>query len=460
MFEYQNEPFDFADLSYLAIALPDEIRYLKYAGDFQGECAAIDRLCRRDDLPLALKKRLWLEKVIACGMEEDYRLSVEDMLADMRKTYADFSKEDLTALMEATRQIDFIRRGDKIYFQDAAPAILREVYEERLPSNRQTAGCRPEKDRLRYENAERMLATGKSAYRFTLRESIRVCPEALCREPILFHLPFPAECPSQSEIRLLASSHPVRISGAAQRTAAIQLDSYAGEEVFIEFSYVNCARLYRPEPSRIDAKQPDFYTGEEYPHIRFTPFLRELAREIAGDEVNPLRLARRVYDYVTRTILYSYLREYLLIDNIPEFTALNGRGDCGAQALLFITLCRILGIPARWESGKSVLPTHCSSHDWSMFYLAPYGWMYADLSAGGGAFASGDTFLHDFYFGSIDPFRMVANTEFQRAFEPPKVYMRDDPYDNQNGEAEYRSHGLSYRQLEKHSEVLSAEELS
>ena len=31
---------------------------------------------------------------------------------------------------------------------------------------------------------------------------------------------------------------------------------------------------------------------------------------------------------------------------------------------------------------------------------------------------------------------------------------------NMTGEAEYRSHGLSYRQLEKHSEVLSAEELS
>ncbi len=46
--------------------------------------------------------------------------------------------------------------------------------------------------------------------------------------------------------------------------------------------------------------------------------------------------------------------EYFLLDDIAEYCAVNQKGDCGVQALLFITLCRIVGIPARWQSGLSV----------------------------------------------------------------------------------------------------------
>ncbi|MFQ8759290.1 MAG: hypothetical protein ACLSAF_07420 [Intestinimonas sp.] len=33
------------------------------------------------------------------------------------------------------------------------------------------------------------------------------------------------------------------------------------------------------------------------------------------------------------------------------------------MALLFIALCRIAGVPARWESGLSVRPDHVGPHD-------------------------------------------------------------------------------------------------
>lgn len=112
------------------------------------------------------------------------------------------------------------------------------------------------------------------------------------------------------------------------------------------------------------------------------------------------------------------------------------------MALAFITLCRAMGVPARWQSGSNVRPDRISSHDWAQFYIAPYGWLYADLSAGAGAYRAGDYEFWDHYFGNIDTMREINCTEFQASFEPPKHFMRADPYDNQSGEIEYEDRGL------------------
>ena len=60
------------------------------------------------------------------------------------------------------------------------------------------------------------------------------------------------------------------------------------------------------------------------------------------------------------------------------------------MALTFITLCRIAGIPARWESGFAVAPGDAGCHDWARFYVAPKGWMYADCSYGASMARRGD----------------------------------------------------------------------
>jgi len=78
--------------------------------------------------------------------------------------------------------------------------------------------------------------------------------------------------------------------------------------------------------------------------------------------------------------MYSFVRKYSTIINIPEYAALNFKGDCGIQALLFITLCRCVKIPAKWQSGLAVTPYHVGCHDWAQFYVEPYGWLFADPS--------------------------------------------------------------------------------
>ena len=167
-----------------------------------------------------------------------------------------------------------------------------------------------------------------------------------------------------------------------------------------------------------------------------------------------MKKAEKIYDYITSQVKYSYMREYFLLDDIAEYCAVNQKGDCGVQALLFITLCRIVGIPARWQSGLSVTHTSVGPHDWAQFFIPPYGWLHADLSFGGSAYRAGDKKRQAFYFCNLDPFRMVANTAFQAPLFPEKKGLRADPYDNQVGECEIDGKGLMTGQFEYFHDIM------
>ena len=208
-----------------------------------------------------------------------------------------------------------------------------------------------------------------------------------------------------------------------------------------------------------DAEQPDFYTGEEAPHIVFTPYLRALAAQLTEGIASPAEKAKRIYDYVTLNVRYHFQPSYFVHESIAENCARSRRGDCGIMALTFITLCRIAGIPARWESGFAVAPGDAGCHDWARFYVAPKGWMYADCSYGASMARRGDEVLRRHYFGSLDTGRMVANSAFEAPFDPPMLGFRSDPYDNQSGEMEADGVGLYGDDTVTTKEVLKFEEV-
>lgn len=101
----------------------------------------------------------------------------------------------------------------------------------------------------------------------------------------------------------------------------------------------------------------------------------------------------------------------------------------------------------------------CGPHDWAQFYVEPYGWLYADCSFGTTAHWTDNEERRKFYFGNLDPCRMVANSEFQRGFTVPKKHWRDDPYDNQVGEIESQERGFTRREFEQSQTVISMETL-
>ncbi len=198
------------------------------------------------------------------------------------------------------------------------------------------------------------------------------------------------------------------------------------------------------------------YLDEMEPHIVFHPYIVEMTNRVTRGLEDPLSKAKAIYDFITKNVRYSYVREYSTYENIPLFVASNLKGDCGMQALLFITMCRIAGIPAKWQSGLYANPLLISPHDWAMFHIEPIGWMFADLSFGGSW--KEDETMHRFYFGNLDPFRMVANSEFQWKFDPPKTFYRSDPYDNQRGELETDVENLYYDSFEPYWQMLKFEE--
>ena len=124
------------------------------------------------------------------------------------------------------------------------------------------------------------------------------------------------------------------------------------------------------------------------------------------------------------------------------------------MALLFITLCRIAGVPARWQSGLYVTPQSAGAHDWAQFYIAPYGWLWADCSFGSGAHRVGNETRRRHYFGNLDPLRMVANREFYAQLTPPDEQLRNDPYDNQTGEANLNGRPLHGEELPRSRTVV------
>ena len=111
------------------------------------------------------------------------------------------------------------------------------------------------------------------------------------------------------------------------------------------------------------------------------------------------------------------------------------------------------------SDGLTAEPDFCGGHDWARFYIAPYGWLYADPSYGIAAVRARNETRRRFYFGNLDAYRMVANNAFQAPFTVPKQHWRADPYDNQVGEIETAERGLGYGEFERSKEVLLCEEL-
>ena len=193
--------------------------------------------------------------------------------------------------------------------------------------------------------------------------------------------------------------------------------------------------------------------------LLFTPYIRSLCEELTRGITDPLMKARAFYDFITLNMRYTFMPSYAYLEDLVENCATNYTGDCGIFALLFLTMCRCAGIPAQWQSGLTAEPDFIGGHDWVRFYVEPYGWIFADPSYGTGAVRAGKEERRKFYFGNLDPYRMVANSAFQTNFTVPKEHWRADPYDSQLGEMESADRGFAFPDYIRTKEILLCEEV-
>ena len=211
----------------------------------------------------------------------------------------------------------------------------------------------------------------------------------------------------------------------------------------------------RPEDVRpYDTTAPLYkeYTAEREKHIVFSPRLRELAARLTAGETNPYLKAKRIFCWINDNFPWASAREYSTIENIPEYVLDNRHGDCGQVSLLFITLCRISGIPAHFQSGFMMHPRAWNLHDWAEVYFEGVGWVPVDQSFGMPAFArnADEKF---FFLGGIDSWRMIVNTDYGMPLVPEKKYPRSETVDFQRGEVEWEGGNLYFPQWSYHMEI-------
>ena len=473
----------------LSVPLPEDILKHKWHGDF----AAAERIIRRrlaGELPEVMRRRLLLEQKILKRLPGNYPLGRDDACRLLDEAVTDFRPQELQELMDAD-YADWIYIEGKPHFRDN---LLENLFKTR-PDYERRRRQKPEKEseekRFLQEAIRQMKRDGGMKRTIRLRSRLWLLPKAeeglaaraaagLAEEAVRVWLPLPGVDAQVKAARILdtgvkdwpaGSIKQLRIAPetAGQRTICWEAAWQPGMEFAVEYEYdieAGYVDLWSedendeprgPLRSPTDSQEPPDAAGrlaawraryacldaveeedlsEQPPHIVFSPMLCALTAEVVGEETRPLEKARRIYDYVTKQIHYSYMRDYLALSIIPEYVAAGQKGDCGAQALLFITMCRIAGIPSRWQSGLYANPGRVGNHDWARFYIEEYGWLFADCSFGGGAFRAGDEERRRFYFGNLDPFRMPSCRRFRTDFEPPMKRLRNDPYDAQSGEAE------------------------
>ena len=193
------------------------------------------------------------------------------------------------------------------------------------------------------------------------------------------------------------------------------------------------------------------YTAERERHIVFTDKIKALADSLTAGVTEPYEKVKRIWCWVTENIPWAGARDYSTIPNIPMYVLENGHGDCGQVSLLFMTMARYKGVPARWQSGWMLHPGHVNLHDWAEVYYEGVGWVPVDQSFGysGGDTDKADTtsvltddqqMLKFFFSKGLDAYRLIVNDEYGKwaPLYPAKIYPHNDEVDFQMGEAEWR----------------------
>lgn len=121
--------------------------------------------------------------------------------------------------------------------------------------------------------------------------------------------------------------------------------------------------------------------------------LQDLAYGLAGNETRVLSIAKKLIEWIRDHIS----RRTLDVPRYPIETFHERAGDCDDQANLFITLCRIVGIPAYLQAGciyvstKQTVNSHWDGHliseltriawhGWAVVYVPPWGWLPVDFT--------------------------------------------------------------------------------
>ncbi|MBV8158333.1 MAG: transglutaminase domain-containing protein [Dyella sp.] len=440
-----------------AIALID-------AGQFKSAEADIAKALAQPGLPAGTHDELLFQRERMRRILIDFTLDADAAKARIRKqvpdlTDAEFARWDQQGLLEHMvidgRTLYFKRAPNNLFLLSQEAAARRS---KPVPSNDDPMETLNEHHRAARAEALATHRTNVTPNHVRVTETVTVDADAVpAGETLRAWLPFPRELPGQQEQVRLVDSQPssanVAPAATMQRTAYLEKKAEAGKPTTFAVTYelTIYAQYHDIEANKVVAPRltPELkpFVEERAPHIVFTDDLRAFSRKVVGNETNPYRIAQKLFAAVDQ-IPWAGAREYSTISNLSDYTLHAGHGDCGQQTMLLITLLRLNGIPARWQSGWIFSDGKYNNiHDWGQLYLAPYGWVPMDVTFGQLHPGHGDDpALQWFYLGGLDAYRIAFNSDFSQPFVPPKQHFRSETVDSQRGEIEWRGGNLYFNQ--------------
>lgn len=245
----------------------------------------------------------------------------------------------------------------------------------------------------------------------------------------------PEDRPEQKvlELRIVEAPESLRITrdtryGRAWLHAEATVDSARPLKVVTEFKVLRRAVSGLADAAKtthVRAEHRRAFVQElrrDEKRMEVTPKLQKLADKLAGDEQNPVRQARKFFDYViAQSDHYSkwgVTPKGKCLGDAMECLA--GTGDCCSdQHALFIALCRARGIPCRMMFGSRLMPgNEGKEYDpgyrcWPIFFAPGLGWVPVDISS-----ADANPGAEDTWFGGLDEHRIEWAEGRDFDFEP------------------------------------------
>lgn len=148
----------------------------------------------------------------------------------------------------------------------------------------------------------------------------------------------------------------------------------------------------------------------------------KLARQIVGEETNPVRQARKIYDWVLDYVEY-WVKDPKTLKASPngesDYCLSSKTGNCTDFHSLYASLSRSVGIPTRivygsfFQGENTPIPhkaslegkdTDASYHCWIELFIKGIGWLSLDVAL---ADLLPSNEQHDYYFGALEPRRVT-----------------------------------------------------
>lgn len=400
---------------------------------------------------------------------------INRLMLDFSKTEADIIRE--LAVYDLHKDQDRIRKwelenkienkvidGEKRYFKNAVPNLFRldsQAYAVKKsvdPSRNEDVWTRiPRETAIKMIDKKIQDSVLFAPESFEISISISVPVSNLTSDDRIVKCWIPApQLNSSRQMQVMYVSDPAQqdenmrkknshASVYKEETAPFDSEFISFESKYIISAYAqhySLAYLYKHEKKQ-NANTYIYkkFTSERNSHVIFTPRIKELGDSLK-DENSDVRTIKNIFDYISSNIPWCSALEYSNIDNIPMYVLDNRHGDCGQVSLLFITLCRYCGIPAKWQSGWMLHPGAENLHDWAEVLIEGVGWIPVDVSFG--RIDHPDLDIAYYYLGGIDPYRFVINEDFSSEFDPAKMFFRSEPVDFQRGEVETNQRNLYF----------------